>query len=95
MQKMEHSIEGVLSLQLEKHSDERGTRLVSVFGVHSVRDRENAQALADIVPVQLVPISDPETEVKHNPLHFIATQGRLGEFVAEKLFVPPNRPAGW
>ena len=65
-------------------------RMALLYGRESL-DRPAAEAVAAIVPVTLFEITAPDQKVGHNALWPLLLQGRLGDFLAEHLDLPPSK----
>jgi hypothetical protein len=57
-----------------------------VFGAQSPVDQASAEALAALIPSQIIPISDAVDSVGHNAIYPLVKQGKLGEFLDTTVF---------
>ena len=61
-------------------------RLFLVYGNDKPKDKAKAEALADVVNAQLIPVSDPSGPVGHNALYPLVNQGKLTKFLEATVF---------
>ncbi len=56
------------------------------FGVDFPKDKLSAESLAEFIPAQLLPITDPCGQVRHNALFPLIKQGKLTELLETTIF---------